>query len=206
MYGKSKSPSSNNSCSQVRINTRDKEAIPKIQIKLDIKTKKTLFPPSTNIFNKLNDKQFLATIIGVIDGDGSIHKHSGSGYIYGGINWYKVFDNWCHRLKKIYKLDKDITITEKKPIGVGKQTTLCINIPQYVISQLKLFAIDSKLPILDRKWILAKNNVRSFDHTLQKIKELYNKNLTVKEIAKQLNLDPRTIHYHLKSKGIRDGK
>jgi hypothetical protein len=118
--------------------------------KFNICQNKTICAPAINIFEKMNDQNFLSMLIGFIDGDGCIMQKQPNNYCVIAIkchsSWINVFKYFNARLFNIFK------ITSPMP-SINKQGYAVIHINKnYLVTNLKKFCINNELPFLERKW------------------------------------------------------
>lgn len=131
----------------------DKIHIPPICNKFDIKSNKTLQPPNIVSNTTLTNNQYIALIIGYIDGDGCITVPT-SKRKYPTIR-LEAHSSWFNNYMIIeQKLCEsfDIKFRNKLTKINSRGYTQLIISKQSMIIKLKEFAITYNLPILDRKW------------------------------------------------------
>lgn len=162
----------------VEVTCSDHINTPKIVEKFGFNSKKTYIPPDFSLYSKLTITQFLAILIGYIDGDGNI----GTGIsklkpkprfrikIEAHKNWLDFFNKIVDRLNIIFNTK----------IGYGyirkdRENICLINLAKNkLVKKLKYLSLKYDLPILERKWNkvdLTEEDIKRFDIEL---KELYN--------------------------------
>lgn len=169
----------------VSLYCQDVVNIKNLSIKYDIKRDKTYSPPE---FYNISSELILAMIIGLIDGDGHICKQSGRSDC---LLSFHCHSSWLDFYTKVVEfLEKTFDLNLKKP-GIKNDGYCNFNIAHHkVLNGLKRFAIEHKLPILDRKWDLIDLN-RIYKTDRAKIMNkfiLENPNLTNTEISTALEI------------------
>ena len=169
----------------------DKQLVPQICQKFDIKPNKTYNPPRVSILEKFSDSQFLSFLIGYIDGDGCITKTSQKRR--GAQIGFHCHKSWKLILQYINQRTSKIVGTNLSKIGIDKYGYINFGFCNSLTTRfLKIKALKLRLPILNRKWdnvdinflsheakgILNKGNVLTL--SLVRIKN--------KIIAQELNL------------------
>lgn len=173
--------------------------------KFDWKNKKTYNPPNNIILN-VDDKLFLSFLIGYIDGDGCIQYQTGrtdpkiSLHVHS--SWLDFVTYINNRLNIIY------TYTHIKPPHILNNGFVRYDIGcMRTIRELKKFAIDNDLPILERKWNkIDLNRLHKFekrDLLIQQIKELRSQGYKLTEVAQKLNINYDTMCSHIYHKNIK---
>jgi hypothetical protein len=195
----------------VSFNITDTISIGKLCDLFEIKSNKTYRPPIIRT-SSMTDDQFLALIIGFIDGDGCIRKRNKHTLILN----IKVHKNWLDNLKIIEENLRKITQIKFKDhmckiIKDHKTNTEYAKLEiskRNILKYLKIFANNNKLPILKRKWDLVdENNCTKEEfytnYVVPLIKELRdNENMKFGEIKNvinhkfNLNLTRHRIQYH----------
>lgn len=157
--------------------------------KFKIKERKTYNPPDSLSF--LNtDEQFLAFIIGFIDGDGNIRNQYNRKDCTLTI---QVHNSWKHILLEIeertYKLSKTISKKVLTKTNKAGYALLCFS-NHKILNFLKRKAQELNLPYLKRKWDLI-NLDKVYRDSSGELKEtvlqLYKSGMTQKQIALKLN-------------------
>lgn len=170
---------------------QDSKYIPLLVEKFEIKNNKTKTPPSENIFRKMNKNNLKSLIIGFIDGDGRITNQTNrKDYILS----IKCDKSWLNILKIFNVTIDDIDRTIVNSNGYAKfyvsNTTK--------LKELKLFAINNNLPIMDRKWDIIDLNYVSRGELYKKrradIKKLVLEGKSPKEISKMLDINYHTVY------------
>ena len=170
-------------------------AIPRLCEKFDIKQDKTYNPPDINLIKKIEHDKILALIIGFIDGDGSIKNQWKRKDFSIAI---KNHSSWLYILNYF----SDI-ITNKKLAKINSKGYASLHITRCSdIIKLKNFAIEKKLPILERKWDIVDinyvNRTIIAEKNKQKIKDLLAQGKTIKEISVTLGLLYDTVYMIIK--------
>lgn len=196
-----------------RITVGDKDLVPEIFKKFDIKYRKTINPPiELNIFN---DDLFLSFLIGFIDGDGYIStkknriKASNTIVIQLYHTWKLVISNWINRLYKLaeieclggyYKSENNAKINKRgyASITIGNSK---------VVSFLKSKILELNIPALNRKWdkvSLDYSNRRIESNILKTnvLNDLKNGEKN-KDLAKKYKVDSSNIS-HIKSTYLKE--
>ena len=154
--------------SQIRAIISDRKTIGLLSSDFKWISNKTKNP--VEIPNYLSNDSLFSLIIGFIDGDGSINK---KGHIF-----IKCDKSWRSNLEYFYY----ILTGEKKSFNLTSDGLSII----YILKLKTLFEIKQKaqeldLPIMSRKWNRIKNRViKSEKYDI--VKELLNKNYTIKEV------------------------
>lgn len=120
--------------------------------KYDINLNKTTNPPNPHNY-KFNNDQLLAMFIGFIDGDGSISKRrklNGFQSIIS-IQTKKEWQEWLEFMLELVKGTFDPKIRAQVRTNIRNHAYLCLT-KHAVLEDLKQFAINNQLPILERKW------------------------------------------------------
>lgn len=134
----------------VRLAIRDKDNIGKICKKFNIASDKTHHPPTLRV-SGMSDEQFLALLIGFIDGDGWISKNGKEEPMIG----IEVHSSWLNNLRIIENFLEHITqVKFKEQLShISKDDHAVMRITHFkVLKYIKTFAIKNKLPLLTRKW------------------------------------------------------
>jgi DNA-binding transcriptional regulator WhiA len=113
----------------------------------DLKKAKTYNPPNLeNVFSRLSDKEILSFIIGFIDGDGNIRDEKIT--LENHKSWEEDYVSIRNFVSHIFNVSFKKRLVRKNTKGY-----IVMTFSQKVIFQnLKSFAINEKLPILQRKW------------------------------------------------------
>lgn len=126
-----------------RIAIQDFEICQKLKVKFDVKNNKTYCPPNLASLN-FTDDQFLALIVGFVDGDGSFTN----------LNSIKIecHSSWRENFIFFSKLSERIF---NRKLNVSDETRKYVYtyIPKEVVLQLRQFSVSNKLPFLVRKWL-----------------------------------------------------
>lgn len=177
----------------ISIRVRDKINIPKFVEKFNWNHQKTYYPPNIQIENY---DLFLSFLTGFIDGDGSIRKvnncNSFHVFIMIHANWLQVLEKWRSILVNNYEINiPNIKIYNDKCRMIITNTILTKRIKNDI---LKL-----NLPYMERKWDIIDLNIENQNEIAIKrynlVKDLYNKNLSCKDISDKLNLDYSCVRY-----------
>lgn len=130
----------------VKVAIRDKFLVDKLRKKFDIKTAKSYNPPSLENFKSFSEKQVRAILIGYIDGDGSMSaKKQNTKHINLKVACHI---SWEGVLKHFMKY-----LGSSTRFNVCSHGLATINNGRYgELVELKQFAVDNSLPIMQRKW------------------------------------------------------
>jgi hypothetical protein len=133
----------------ISINTTNSKIIPLVSERFNITNDKTYNPPKF-INYSLTTEQWISLIIGFIDGDGHIQVERTYPRIQ--ISCYKTWmDNLIFIEEKVYSMfPYTKKIKQLTHLKDGKAFLQFSNSSQ--VKDLKRFAIENKLPILERKW------------------------------------------------------
>lgn len=144
----------------LQLRASGKKYLESVSKMFDIKSNKTYNPPNFSSYSHLNEKQWLALIIGFIDGDGCIQRQvriKGNTALNIHINVHEHwFNNLCY-INNIIKIYSNIR-TRMAPRIVNNMAKLDISNNQ-IICKLKAFVIDNSLPYLERKWDKIDHNM-----------------------------------------------
>lgn len=167
----------------------DRLTVGEICRRFSIQSNKTENPPPPSVFDQLTDDQFVALLIGFIDGDGSIRlRSSGANAIaikcHG--TWLTVLNSFLRRLNHIAREDTPLGKLNARGyarIHITKQS-LC----RYLRNETERL----QLPVLDRKWSKINPDRRS-KYELRREKErivlaLYAQNVSLSQIAVQTGI------------------
>lgn len=175
----------------VGIDIASKKVFPNLITKFKFKQNKTYNPPENLNFLETDD-QFLAFLIGFIDGDGCIQKQYKRDDVRITIkchkNWQPIFLELEHRLYKILKISRTTFLTKINNAGY---VSLCIS-NHKICNYLKAFIIDKNLPAMKRKWSLIDTSKiykdkKYFDSFKDTVIQLRKSGMTQKQIALKLN-------------------
>jgi len=130
----------------VKIAIRDKFVVDKLRARFDIKTAKTYNPPSLKMLENLSETQAKSLVIGYIDGDGSMslkkqHTKHINLKVACHISWESVLKHFMKYLGNSTRFN--VCSSGLATINNGRYDEL---------SELKQFAVDNNLPIMQRKW------------------------------------------------------
>jgi len=130
------------------------EEIKCIQKTFDLKERKTYNPPDPNVFDHMDDDQFLSFFIGYTDGDGCIQftggKNSGRKDVQLGFHVHHTWNDVINKMRM--RLEKIIGV-KISPSKIGKDGYARFNIGNtIVIRYLKNVVLKNKHPYLIRKW------------------------------------------------------
>lgn len=141
---------------KVSLTANDHHLVPRICDKFDINLRKTYNPPNMESYtDKFTKEQILATLIGLIDGDGCITSNGNGGFDLK----IQLHSSWAGNLQYINRFVHDYFNT---PLDAKVRTTksgessLSIG-KQQLISFMKNFIINNSIPALDRKWSKVDN-------------------------------------------------
>lgn len=185
------------------INAMDKKNLKELVEKYDIHHNKTYNPPLLSFYKNLSEDKFLALVIGIIDGDGCIRKQ------YKRNDWkicIKMHSSWVDFLNLISD-----RLLNKKIADISNNGYARINLTQVKTGQkLKKFALENKLPLLERKWDKVDLDYITFydkaNDTLEKIKKIANKDITIQDICNELNLKYSCVYRIIKKYKIEHKK
>ena len=133
------------------ISLQNKDIIPMITKKFDIKRNKTKNPPNINILKKMTDNQFISFLIGYIDGDGSIpqimNRKDFNIRLKCHSTWKRVYNYFKIRIEQILqkKFNNKVIINNRGYCVLTFSNCIIINF-------LANFNIIHSLPVLERKW------------------------------------------------------
>lgn len=181
---------------QTQIRCGDKYWIPQIAKKFDIRRNKTYNPPD---FLPDNLSLFLSMLIGFIDGDGGIYaRHIGNP-----VCTIKIHTNWIPWLAKVRNRLIDLGF-QIPPITISTDKYAIFRIGRIaVLTYLKIFAIENKLPVLNRKWDLI--DPQKIDKKLKKklnyrkVIDLYKRGIGRSQISVQLKIPYGTVSSYIRS-------
>lgn len=135
-----------------RLAVKDVDNIPEFVRKMDIHQQKTHNPPNLDIFLHMSETVMLSTIIGFIDGDGCRIKLKNRETINIVIkchkSWFEILDYFR---EKILQFSGFTSKMKTRLVSDGKYAELRIS-SQNVIDFITTYAVQSGLPILERKW------------------------------------------------------
>lgn len=161
--------------------------------KYSITNHKTIDPPN---LSALNVQQIKAVSIGFIDGDGHIRKQLNR---EGSIICVKVHKSWLETLPSMFIGSKAILQNSGYAflsIGDNKK-----------IKDLKVFALENNLPIMNRKWdIINLDFISKYEISNERlpiIKEMLDKKTSQKEIATYLGLSKSNLSQLIKRHELR---
>ncbi len=169
----------------------DTKNILKIKNKFDIRDKKTYNPPLFDLYYNFTDNQFLALLIGYIDGDGYIGKQSNGRKdsqiqlkCHG--SWLNFYDGIRLKLENMY----DCKIPKAR---INKHGYAMLGFSRMeVVRGLKQKVIELSLPVLTRKWSRINHNyITKFEKYKQlkpKLLELQKRGFSKRHIAKLLKV------------------
>jgi len=184
----------------VSVNKMDKYWIPKIIKKYDFKIRKTHNPPE-NLDIK-DDQLFLAFVVGLIDGDGSIGKNN-TIEIKCHSSWGKCLQKWFDRICRLSGT-KDIDGRMKRPkvIMVSQIYNEKVNKYARIRTGNHIFSLFLKnniknIPHLHRKWSKIKNIKNKYEDIAKRkddIIKLLNEGKPIKEIMKKLKIKKHNVY------------
>ena len=174
-----------------------KDIVPQIMRKFDIKSDKTYNPPHNEIFENMDIDLLAYLFIGFVDGDGHIaNLHNRPDYnlrIKVHSSWKDILNIFSERLFGLFGYVK-----------IDSQGYACLAIgDSQILKQFKKRYFENiSFEPLHRKWdVIDLNYVGKYEQakiTLEKIKELYKKHYTVKQICKELNLKEGLVYKDIK--------
>lgn len=173
------------------ISIRDEIIVKQIINKFDIHHKKTYNPPHNDIFTNMKLDQLKSLILGFIDGDGSISppKSVMSKYVHLTIGCHK---SWGDTFKHISEI-----LSNNWYSYCYKEVSYLKNMTFLDIKNLKLFALENNLPIMDRKWDnvdIHHNTTREISAIRRKtINSMFENGMTINEISDELRMWPCEI-------------
>ena len=180
--------------SGAEIQAKNNQIVPIICKKFDIKERKTYNPPN---IKKIKDTTLLlCLIIGYIDGDGNIYKHSECKSF--GIR-IQVHSSWIETLRHFCDVISGTSQIKQPYPHINKQgyTSMFISNSE-ICKKLKSVAISNNLPYMKRKWdIIDDNYVSKVETSKKRISEvckLIKCGKTIKEISKEMNLKYETVY------------
>ena len=173
------------------------DVVPKIMKKFDIKSDKTYNPPSREIFENMDIDLLAYLFIGFVDGDGHIaNLHNRPDYnlrIKVHSSWYGVLNVFIERL---FGLSGYVKINKQ---GYAEAPT---GDSQILKKFKKKYFENISFEPLHRKWdVIDLNYVGKYEQAkiiLEKVKELYEQNYSVKDICKTLNLTEGLVYKDIK--------
>ena len=171
--------------------------VPKIMEKFDIKHNKTYCPPDKKIFEDMDVDLLAYLFIGFVDGDGHIaNLHNRPDYnlrIKVHSSWYDTLNVFIERL---------FGLTGYVKINNQGYADLAIGNSQILKQFKKKYFENISFEPLHRKWdVIDLNYVGKYEQakiTLEKVKELYEQNYSVKDICKTLNLTEGLVYKDIK--------
>lgn len=171
--------------------------VPEIMTKFDIKSDKTYNPPNKEIFENMDIDLLAYLFIGFVDGDGHIaNLHNRPDYnlrIKVHSSWYGVLNVFIERL---FGLSGYVKINKQGYADVA------IGDSQILKKFKKKYFENISFEPLHRKWdVIDLNYVGKYEQAkiiLEKVKELYEQNYSVKDICKTLNLTEGLVYKDIK--------
>ena len=136
----------------------NKQVVKQLREQFEISNTKTYDPPSFTNYD-LNESQWIALLIGFIDGDGSISRTQKVGHSPSISIKIEINSAWCGNLahikqiayKKFGKIDKCRTPIVRTNTACRSLARTSISSP-IVCNGLKTFIIENNLYVLSRKW------------------------------------------------------
>lgn len=181
--------------SDVGVNAMNKQYIPVLCNKFDIKNHKTYNPPDVNKLKLLENNKILSIIIGFIDGDGSIKN------VWNRKDYNIQIKNHNSWLSILEYFSEVITGKNLAKINSNGYASLIISNNLSII-KLKKFALENNLPILDRKWDIIDINFvnRTFKSNQKKdnIIKLLNEGKNISEISQITGIKYMTVYQIIK--------
>lgn len=179
----------------VKLSAMSVAILPEVCKKFDIKHDKTYNPPDISLIKKIEHDKILSLIIGFIDGDGSIKnqwkRKDFSITIKNHYSWLDILNYFSE------------IITNKKLAKINSKGYASLHITKNSdIIKLKKFAIEKKLPVLERKWDIVKcdyvNRTMIADSNKEKIKVLLSEGKSINEICNITGLLYTTVYMTIK--------
>ena len=173
----------------VGISPKDTSSVKKIQEIYGVWERKTYNPPDIASWN-LSDEEFLAMFIGFIDGDGNIGHPTGRTDAHIRIkchaNWLRnlqFFSDVLHRTSGLLQIDAKVN-------NAGYSSWIITN--SQTIKWLKIFAIENRLPTMERKWNLIDltqiGKIEQARINEQKVFKMYSEGKRQTDIANETGL------------------
>jgi len=181
-----------------KLRIQDKQKVPKLCEKFDLKSRKTYNPPTLCIND---DNLFVSFFCGFTDGDGCIAVNKNrkncinlSIKVHG--SWENALRYMEHRVYKALQLTKyrnvKLTSINKKGFAVLRLSD------NTLIRKIKQRAVELKLPIMNRKWDKIDTNIVSKYITSEKrrceIKKMLNAGMYPAQISRKLGLKLTTTY------------
>ena len=186
-----------NKIDQASFSIMSVDVVPEIMKKFDIKSDKTYNPPSKEIFENMDIDLLAYLFIGFVDGDGHIaNLYNRPDYnlrIKVHSSWYDILNVFIERL---FGLSGYVKINKQG------YTDVTIGDSQILKQFKKKYFENILFEPLHRKWdVIDLNYVGKYEQakiTLEKVKELYKQNYSVKDICKTLNLTEGLVYKDIK--------
>jgi len=186
------------------VGARDRKLVPIIKSKFDINNNKTYNPPTLDIFEKMNDRQFMSFFIGFIDGDGCItyNNKKEKGYskltVDNHSSWFNLHKYFLNRISKITKTNIRSKVCVISKIAPNEKQVKCSHLTitnSKILKFLKNKAIEYDLPVLKRKWdkinLQFFSSKQSAEINKEKIRKLLKQKpeISIKEIAQKMKFN-----------------
>lgn len=182
----------------VQTNLCGKDIIQKIKLHFNIENRKTYSPPNFQYYDQFSDEEIFCILIGIIDGDGCIHKHKNK-------NSYKItikiHKSWLVLLNYFLKRTEDYLDIKLPKAYINPKDYCLVNIGKFeILKTIKEKMSLLNLPVLDRKWnIININLITQYNKSNAKkalFKSLVCQGLTDQEIVKTSILSRYDITYY----------
>lgn len=139
-----KSPNIHNYATKVSFSVQDKDIVPILMEKFQIKSNKTYDPPN---LSSLTEEELWPILIGLFDGDGSIWRRK-SGGIQGML---KCHSSWLSVIEKL----RAILPTQGSVIRINNLGYAQWTLSATQLGEMNQIAKEKELPVLTRKWSLC---------------------------------------------------
>ena len=188
------------------VSTKDARFAPQIRAKFDLRSNKTVSPPSLDYYRSLPMNLFLALVVGFIDGDGHIARLKGRSVSNAVIKNHKT---WQPFQTLITERLGSVLHRLLPPSTINKQGYAEVHLAHDCLVYLKLGLLAMSLPVLSRKW-------DKVDHTLltrwektdiyeKRVVQLAKDGFTTPQIAHELGLKNSSIR-RLRLKLFKEGR
>lgn len=169
---------------------QDADNIPKLRERFGFHNKKTYNPPTVPF--GVSPNELIALIIGFIDGDGNINTR-GHIRIKCHSSWIGVLEYFSVTLQKYFNLPLNGRASYINAQGYASCNISFVSLTK----ELYNFAIQHKLPILDRKWdrvkMISTNYQRITPQQRDTIRTLIDQNFSSRQIAKIVGCTKTTV-------------
>jgi hypothetical protein len=178
------------------------DVVPKIAQLLGLSVNcKTYNPPELLAYDQMSDQQFVALMVGFIDGDGCIKYQTNRTTP---ILTVKLHSSWTPFLEYVHKrLFKIFQAESTGTVKINNTGYARMNIGHdHLLKQLKLFTIAHKLPVIPYKWdhidLSYTPNCVVVEMRSVEAKKLRAKGFSVKEIAACLKVTYNKAYHALR--------